>query len=94
MERHQSVARRVQFGPPDMLETRKRQMLFVGAVGMLLILIVSVVVVTWQSYLAWGAFPSWSGNGPILYGGLVLGFIVVAGFVAWSWLRMKNADME
>ena len=74
----------------DLNETRRRQMVFVGAVGMLIVLVGSVTFVTWQSYQEWGALPSWTGDGPILYGGLAAGFLIVALFVVWSWLRVRS----
>lgn len=39
-------------------------MIFIGALGHLVVLIVSVIVTTWQSYLEWGSFPRLNGGRP------------------------------
>jgi drug/metabolite transporter (DMT)-like permease len=77
---------------PESDESRSKYFTSIGALVTLIMLLLAVVVVTWQSYLQWGTFPSLAGNGPILYGGVALGIILSAGYVLWGWARWRSHD--
>jgi uncharacterized membrane protein len=72
----------------------KRQLVFVGAVAMLVVLCVGVFIVFSQSAQEWGALPSTAGGGMMLYVGTAFAFVVVAGFVIWAWLQLRDTKLS
>jgi sterol desaturase/sphingolipid hydroxylase (fatty acid hydroxylase superfamily) len=62
----------------------------VGALGALIALVGATAVIFWSSYVQWGALPSPSGGGAVLYVGVVFAIGLVTAYVVWAWLRWRD----
>ena len=75
-------------GQPTAARSHTGLLTFVGAATTLAPLVVGILIVFWNSW------PSFSGNGAVLYAGTFSGLAAVSAYSAWAFCRWRGTRPE